>query len=79
MTAQPLDWPPLEPSWFSRWMEQDDARRAALMAAAANQPTSSRVWYRCTTGGRDYRVNFDLAGTPVALGMRKTGRRSLYA
>ena len=32
--AQPLDWPPPRPPWWAEWMEQDDARRAALMAAA---------------------------------------------
>jgi hypothetical protein len=33
---QPLGWPP-EPSWFRPWMEQDDARRRATMAAGLVQ------------------------------------------
>jgi hypothetical protein len=32
--AQLIDWPPPEPAWFARWMEEDDRRRAELMAAA---------------------------------------------
>jgi hypothetical protein len=31
--VQPLDWPPPEPPWWAEWMETDDARRAATMAA----------------------------------------------
>lgn len=31
--AAPLGWPPPEPVWFTEWMETDDARRAATMAA----------------------------------------------
>jgi|GEM_PF-6794323 len=28
-----LAWPPPEPSWFASWMEEDDRRRATMMAA----------------------------------------------
>jgi hypothetical protein len=40
--TQPIDWPPPEPAWFAAWMAEDDARRAALMAAGKIRLSLSR-------------------------------------
>jgi hypothetical protein len=36
------DWPPPEPAWFAAWMREDDARRAATMAAGKRRMEASR-------------------------------------